>query len=245
VCRRLMGAEAQRKRTIRTPALMLRPDRDRARTLSGVAPTSREETRALPWVTTRPRMERWRAPQIRKEEKWPLPARSGGTVRLVRQPAAICMPDTMATFTRIRAMVGRSTIMEAGTQRINLNLTGKAQKIVSKGQAARVISSERLQRVATIDPPARAVPTVQVEAVSIAPAVEADPVIWTARLRTGRVVTFRANGSRAFRAVALIAPAVAAGVDLAAAIASVVVADLADSAAVAADSGAGGKKFKS
>ena len=30
-----------------------------------------------------------------------------GTVRLVRQPAAICMPDTMATFTRIRAMVGR------------------------------------------------------------------------------------------------------------------------------------------
>jgi hypothetical protein len=49
--------------------------------------------------------------------------------------------------------------------------------------------------------------------------VEADPVIWTARLRTGRVVIFQASGSRAFRAAALIAAAVA--VDLAV-IASVV-----------------------
>jgi hypothetical protein len=73
--------------------------------------------------------------------------------------------------------------------------------------------------------------------------VEADPVIWTARLRTGRVVIFLASGSRAFRAAALIA----AVVDLAdsAVIASVAAGDLgavalaalADSAAV--DSGAG------
>jgi hypothetical protein len=49
------------------------------------------------------------------------------------------------------------------------------------------------------------VPTVQGEAVSIGPAVEANLVIWTVRLRTGRVVTFQASGSRAFRAAALIA----------------------------------------
>jgi hypothetical protein len=34
--------------------------------------------------------------------------------------------------------------------------------------------------------------------------VEVDSVIWTARLRTGRAVNFRASGSRAFRAAALI-----------------------------------------
>ena len=84
---------------------------------------------------------------------------------------------------------------------------------------------------------AGAAPTVQGEAVSIGPAVEADPVIWTARLRTGRVVTFRASVSRAFRAAALIASAAgadsaviaaAAAVDLGSAvIASVVAGDLA------------------
>jgi hypothetical protein len=37
-------------------------------------------------------------------------------VRLVKQPAATCMPGTMATFTRTQVMAGRSTIMEAGTQ---------------------------------------------------------------------------------------------------------------------------------
>jgi hypothetical protein len=79
VSRRLMGAEAQRKRTIRTREPMLRPDRDRARTLNGAARMCREETRALPWAITRPPMEQWQAPLIRKEEKWPLPARSGGT----------------------------------------------------------------------------------------------------------------------------------------------------------------------
>jgi hypothetical protein len=76
---RLMGAEAQRKRTIRTRELMPRPGKVRVRTLSGVAPMSREETRALPWAITRRPMEQWQAPQIRREEKWPLPAQSGGT----------------------------------------------------------------------------------------------------------------------------------------------------------------------
>ncbi len=61
---------------------------------------------------------------------------------------------------------------------------------------------------------AGAAPTVQGEAVWMGPAVEAALVIWTARLRTGHVVIFRASASRAFRAAALIAPV--AVVDLAA-----------------------------
>jgi hypothetical protein len=81
VYRRLMAAEAQRKPTIRTREPMLRPDRDRTRTLSGVAPMCREEIRALPWAITRPPMEQWQEPLIRKEGKWPLPARSGGTAQ--------------------------------------------------------------------------------------------------------------------------------------------------------------------
>jgi hypothetical protein len=40
--------------------------------------------------------------------------------------------------------------------------------------------------------------------VSIDLAAEADSVIWTARLRTGRVVTFRASVSRAFKVGVLI-----------------------------------------
>jgi hypothetical protein len=88
-----------------------------------------------------------------------------------------------------------------------------------------------------IEPEAGAASTVQGEAVSIGPAVEVDRVIWTARQRTGRVVNFRASGSRAFRAAALI--------DSVAAVIALVVAALgalADSAAadfaVAAGSGA-------
>jgi hypothetical protein len=84
-------------------------------------------------------------------------------------------------------------------------------------------------------------------------------VIWTARLRTGHVVILRANGSRAFRAAALIA-SVAVAVDLAAVIdlvvedsvvaviASVAAGDLeaaalAGSAAAAAGSGAGAENY--
>src|SRR4029077_9774199 len=112
--RRLMGAEAQLKRTIRTPAPTLRRDRVRARMLSGEAPMSREETRVPPWAITRPLREQWQGPLICREEKWPHPARSGGTVQLVKLPVATCMPGTMATFTRTRVTAGKSTIMEAG-----------------------------------------------------------------------------------------------------------------------------------
>src|SRR6476619_5486022 len=63
--RHLMAAEAQHRHITRTPAPMLRPDRVPARTLNGVAPMSREETRALPWAITQRRMEQWRAPLIR------------------------------------------------------------------------------------------------------------------------------------------------------------------------------------
>ncbi len=64
-------------------------------------------------------------------------------------------------------------------------------------------------------------------------------MIWTARLRTGRVAIFRASGSRASKAAASIAAA--AVVDLAAAATDSVVAgeDLADSVAAAAGSEVG------
>ena len=58
-------------------------------------------------------------------------------------------------------------------------------------------------------------------------------MIWTARLRTGRVVIFQASGSRAFRAAASVVIAAVAVVDLAV-IASVAVVDLAVIASVAA-----------
>ena len=103
-----------------------------------------------------------------------------------------------------------------------------------------------------IEPAAGAAWTVQGEAVSIGPAVEADSVIWTARLKTGRVVTFRASGSRDFRAGALIASvAVEADSVVIDSVAAVMGADLAavalagwrfggaDFAAVAAGSEAG------
>jgi hypothetical protein len=249
--RHLMGVEAQHRHITRTREPMLRRGRVRARTLSGVVPTCREETRALPWAITRQGMERWRAPLVRREEKWPLLARSGGTVRLVKLPAVICTLGTMVMCTRIRVMAGRSTIMEAGTLQVSPSLTGKGQKIASNGLGARVISSGRLQRVATIEPAVGAAPTVQGEAVSIGPvAAVADSVIWIARLRTGRVVIFRASVSRAFKAAALIdlevvgdlgVIALAAGDSVAAVIASAAaaLAGLAGSAAAAEGSEAG------
>jgi hypothetical protein len=119
--------------------------------------------------------------------------------------------------------------------------------MASNGRRTRVISSDRQQLVATIDPAAGPASTVQGQAVSIGPAVEADSVIWTGKLRTGRVVTFLASGSRAFRAAVLIASvvvdlaviALAAGDSVAAviALAAAALAGLAGSAA-AAGSGA-------
>ena len=111
-----MGVEAQDRHITRTPAPMVRRDKVRARTLSGAARTCHEETKALPWAITQRRMERWRAPLVRREEKWPLLARSGGIVRLVKLPAVICTLGTMVMCTRIRVMAGRNTIMETGIQ---------------------------------------------------------------------------------------------------------------------------------
>jgi hypothetical protein len=108
--------------------------------------------------------------------------------------------------------------------------------------------------VARIEQPAEAAPTVQGEAVSIGPGVEAGPVIWTARLRTGHVVIFQASAFKGFRAVASIVSVAAedlegidsgapAAVDSAATDSVVAVglaaAGLAGLAAAAAGSGAG------
>jgi hypothetical protein len=98
--------------------------------------------------------------------------------------------------------------------------------------------------VARIEELAGAAPTVQAEAASIDPAVKADPVIWTARLKIGRVPIFRASVSRVFRAAALIVAAVEADSVVIASAGAVVLAAaaLAGSAAVvAADSEAGAK----
>jgi hypothetical protein len=111
-----MVVEAQHRHITRIPEPMLRPDRVPARTLSGVVPMCREETRALPWVITQRRMERWPAPLVRREEKWLLQARSGGTVPSVKLPAEICTLGTMVMCIRIRVMAGKSTIMETGIQ---------------------------------------------------------------------------------------------------------------------------------
>jgi hypothetical protein len=105
-----------------------------------------------------------------------------------------------------------------------------------------------------IEPAAAASSTAQGEAVSIGPAVEPDSVIWTAKLRIGRVANFRASASKAFRAAALIdsvAVEHSAGIDsvardlvaaviglAAAALAGLAGSAAADFAAAAADSGA-------
>jgi hypothetical protein len=114
--RHLMVVEVQPRHITLTPAPMHRRGRVRAQTLSGEAPMCRAETRALLWAITRQPTEESQALRIPKEEKWPLLARSGGTVQLVRLPAVTCTPDTMAMSTRTQVAAGRSTTMEAGTQ---------------------------------------------------------------------------------------------------------------------------------
>jgi len=97
-----------------------------------------------------------------------------------------------------------------------------------------------------------AAPTVQGEAVLIGQAAAVEAVIWTARLRTGRAVIFRASVSRAFKAAALIDLEVVevlgvidlvAGDSVAAviALAAAALAGLAGSAVAAVGSGAGDK----
>jgi hypothetical protein len=109
-----MAAEVQRRPITRTQEHTRRRDKVRVRMLNGVAPTYREGTKARPWVIIRPLMEQWQAPRLRREEKRPPRARSGEIARLVKLPAATCMPGTMVMCTRIRVMAGRNTIMEAG-----------------------------------------------------------------------------------------------------------------------------------
>src|SRR4029450_11311224 len=110
-----MAAEVQRRPITRTLERTHRRDKVRIRMLNGAAPMYRGGTRAPRLVITLPPMERWQARQIRRAERWPLPARSGETAQSAKLPAAICMPGTTATFTRTPVTVGRSTIMEAGT----------------------------------------------------------------------------------------------------------------------------------
>jgi hypothetical protein len=105
-------------------------------------------------------------------------------------------------------------------------------------------------QVATIDL-ARAVLTDRAEAGPIDQVEETtiDPgaalVIWTARLRTGRVADNRANASRVFKAAALIDPVAAEdpAVIASVAVAALAAEDLADLAAAAvADSAAAGSE---
>jgi hypothetical protein len=110
--------------------------------------------------------------------------------------------------------------------------------VVSSEREPKVISSEDPQR-ATPSVRAKAASTDQVEAVSIAPAVEADLVIWTARLRIDHVVIFQASDSKVFKAAALIVLAAEDSVVTArsvaeAALAVAIASALEDSAAAAA-----------
>jgi hypothetical protein len=113
-CRHLTAAEVQHRHTTRTPAPMLRPDKDRALTLSGVVPTFHAETRALPWVITQPQTARLPEFQGQRAETPLGRVPSGVTLRSAKLPAAICTPGTMAMCTRLQVMAGRNTITEAG-----------------------------------------------------------------------------------------------------------------------------------
>jgi hypothetical protein len=109
-----MAAEVQRRPITRTQEHTRRRDKVRVRMLSGVVPMYREGTKALPWVIIRPLMEQWQAPRLRREEKRPPRAQSGEIARLVKLPAATCMPGTTEMFTRTQGTAGRSTTTEAG-----------------------------------------------------------------------------------------------------------------------------------
>ena len=155
---------------------------------------------------------------------------------MVKLPAVICTLGTMVMCTKIQAMAGKSTIMEAGTLQVSLSRTGKGQKVTSNDRQPRAISNGRPQRAAPTDR-----------------TLILNDKIWTERLRIDHVVIFQASAPRISNAAALIV--LAAVVDLAAATDSVAAGDLgaaalgalADSAvedfaaAAAAGSGADGK----
>src|SRR4029453_2901191 len=112
--RHLMGAEAQHRPIIRTPGPMPKPGKVPVRTLNGAARMFRGETKAPQWAIIRPRMERGRARRLRREERRPLPARSGETQQSARLPAATCMLDMRATSIRTPGTGGRNTTTEGG-----------------------------------------------------------------------------------------------------------------------------------
>src|SRR5438094_9224277 len=82
------AAEVRHRPITHTREPMLRPDKGRVRQLSGAAPMCHEGTRVLPWAITRPRMEQYQAPRVRREGKWLLLARSGETLRPANLPSA-------------------------------------------------------------------------------------------------------------------------------------------------------------
>jgi len=114
------------------------------------------------------------------------------------------MPNTMAMSIRILATVGRSTTTVVGIPLINPNRTGRAQRIISNGKEANLISSDHLNR----DHRKRAARIALLKAALIVPvaattelAVEVVPAIWIARLRIDRVAIFQVNGSKISNAV--------------------------------------------
>src|SRR6266404_1174055 len=198
---------------------MLRPDKIRARQLSGAAPMCRTETRAPTHNITRRQTERLRRPKGRKAERRRLRARPGEILRRAKPPAAICMPGTMVTFIRTPVMVGRSTITEVGIRwtSLRLRLIGAGQKTRSSGPAPETLTLIERAREVTIEvarkQAARAVAAVtvgRVEAATTGPAEVRPPKCKTcnARPRIGRGEDRRASASKTFSGAAVIDRAV-------------------------------------
>jgi hypothetical protein len=207
-CRHHMEAEARRRPIIRTRELMLRPDKVRARQLSGAAHTCRKETRAPTHSITQLQTEQLRRPKGRKAEKPPVPVLPGGTLRSAKPPAAIRMPGTMVMFTRTPVMVGRSTTTEVGIRWTSLRLRpiGAGQKTRSSGPAPETLMLIEQARAVTIEA-ARKQAAQVVAAATIDPAEVHPPrcKACNARLRIGSGVDRRASVSKTFSGAAVIA----------------------------------------
>src|SRR5262249_26996525 len=107
-CRRLTEVEVQHRPITRTQEPMLRPDRARARTLSGVAPMCRAVTRAQQWAITLLRTGQQPAFLHHKVVKLPGQAPHTEIPPLVKPQVATCTPGMTGMCTRTRAMAGRS-----------------------------------------------------------------------------------------------------------------------------------------
>ena len=113
-CRHLTAPEVRRRRIIRIPELMHRPDKVRVPQLSGAVHTCRGEIKVPQWVITQLRTAPWPGFQGRKAERPPARARPGEIPQPVKPPAAICTRGMMAMFTRTPATDGKNTTTEAG-----------------------------------------------------------------------------------------------------------------------------------